>query len=52
MADRPSYSCSDYRDEMTLLALRHRLNSAALSEKERSQIKEEIRKLEKRIGMQ
>ena len=51
MTDSPLYTCSDYRDEMTLLALRNRLNRVALTAKERRQIEEEIRKLERRIGM-
>lgn len=51
MTDSTSYTCSDYRDEMTLVALRNRLNNAALSEKERRQIEEEIRKFEERMGL-
>jgi len=51
MTGTSSYTCGDYRDEMTLLALRNRLNSAALSEDERRQIEEEIRKFEKRVGI-
>ena len=51
MNSRSTANCSDYREEMTLLALRNRLNSAALSAEERRQINEEIRQLEKRLGM-
>ncbi len=51
MTGSSPYTCNDYRDEMTLLALRNRLNTAELSEKERRQIEKEIREFEKRIGM-
>ena len=51
MAGDPPYNCSHYRDEMTLLALRRRLNEAALSEEQRRRISEEIRRFEKRMGM-
>jgi hypothetical protein len=47
----PAVTCSDYRDEMTLLALRRRLNEAGLSKEEKRRIVAEIRQLEKRIGM-
>jgi hypothetical protein len=51
MSDGPAYTCNDYREEMTLLALRNRLNSASLSEEERRKIKKEIKRFEERIGM-
>ena len=51
MTGSPTYTCNDYRDEMTLVALQNRLNSVMLSDEERRQIKEEIQLLEKRIGI-
>lgn len=51
MKPYPPYTCSDYRDEMTLLALRNRLHSAELTEEERRKIKEGIAAFEKRIGI-
>ena len=51
MSGTSVYTCSDYREEMTLLALRNRLCSDKLSETQRRQIKEEIRRLEEKIGM-
>ena len=51
MSGGSAYTCNDYRDEMTLLALRNRLNSASLSEEERRKIEQEIKRFEKRVGM-
>lgn len=51
MTGSSPYTCNDYRDEMTLLALRNRLNKDELSEQERHQIEKDIREFEKRIGM-
>ena len=51
MTAKTVYTCNDYREEMTLLALRNRLKDNGLSMDERRQIEEEIRRLEKRIGM-
>ncbi len=44
------YTCSEYREEMTLLALRQKLADPDLHEKERIRLKEEVAELEKKIG--
>ena len=51
MTGRPRTTCNDYRDEMTLLALKRRLRSTELTDQERRQIEEEIRRFEKKTGM-
>ena len=51
MTGKTKYTCHDYREEMTLLGLKKQLNRPGLSDEERRQIKEEIRKLEVAIGM-
>jgi hypothetical protein len=51
MTGRTKYTCHEYREEMTLLGLKKRLNSPGLSDDERQEIKEEIRRLEATIGM-
>ncbi|AOY58902.1 MULTISPECIES: hypothetical protein [Desulfococcus] len=45
------YTCSEYREEMTLLALRRRLVEEGLTDEEKQRISEEIRKLEERMDM-
>jgi len=45
------YTCSDYREEMTLLGLKNRLHEESLSEKERQIITDEITRLESKIGL-
>ena len=40
------YTCKDYREEMTLAGLKKRLSQAGLSEKERSEVKQEILRIE------
>jgi hypothetical protein len=40
------YTCSDYRQEMMLLGLENRLSSENLSDEERLNLVEEIKKLE------
>lgn len=45
------YSCEDYRAEMTLLGLKHRLENGSLTEDERENICQEILGLEKEIGI-
>ena len=51
MSGSSAYTCNDYREEMTLLALRNRLNSASLTEEERRKIEREIKRFEDRMGM-
>ena len=45
------YTCIDYRSEMKLLGLKKRLEEENLNEKERSQIVQEIKELEKAMKM-
>lgn len=45
------YTCNEYREEMILLGLVRKLEDPALSEAERNQIQEQIRDLERRMGM-
>jgi hypothetical protein len=44
------YTCSEYREEMILLALRQKLADPDLHEKEKIRLKEEVAELEKKIG--
>ncbi len=41
-----SYTCSEYRQEMVLLGLKNRLSSENLSDEEKQNLVEEIKKLE------
>lgn len=41
------YTCREYREEMILAGLKKRLAQAGLSERERSEIEKEIRRIEK-----
>ena len=45
------YTCNEYREEMVLLGLQHRLNHPDLSSKEKEELQEEIRLLEKKMGL-
>ncbi len=45
------YTCSDYREEMRLLGLRRRLEQEDLPPDERRRLEEEIRRLEREMGM-
>ena len=45
------YTCRDYRQEMTLLALKIRLASSEISEKEKQHILNDISKIELAMGM-
>ena len=47
----PPYTCKEYREEMTLLALRRALNDDHLTQKERQTIKKEIKRLESRLNL-
>ena len=51
MSLKPKYTCNDYREEMTLLGLKKRLDSETLSEEEKSEILKEIERLETAMGM-
>lgn len=45
------YTCAEYRQEMLLLALQNRLHQSELTEEERREIEERIRKLEAEMEM-
>ena len=46
-----TYTCSDYRDEMRLLALRRRLQETKPGQPERERLRAEIRELERAMAM-
>jgi hypothetical protein len=45
------YTCVDYRTEMILLGLKRRLQSESLSEKEKDDIRLQIKELEASMGL-
>ena len=45
------YTCSDYRQEMILNALRKRLANEQMSAEEQARIEHQIKELEKDMGM-
>ncbi|MGB3211706.1 MAG: hypothetical protein WBB19_13465 [Desulforhopalus sp.] len=45
------YTCNDYREEMVLLALQHKLQRTDLTEAKKKQLREEIIRLERKIGL-
>lgn len=47
----PKYTCNEYREEMTLLALNRRLSDKNLPETERREIRREIARLEAAMEM-
>ena len=47
----PPPGCNDYRAEMQLVELKRRLQSEALSEAEKSELKAEIKQIEKQMGL-
>lgn len=47
---QPAYTCSEYREEMILLALRRRLQQPDLAEEERARLLREIARLEEEFG--
>ena len=44
------YTCNEYREEMILLALRQKLHDPDLPESEKEYLREEITRLEEKIG--
>jgi hypothetical protein len=46
MGNIQPYTCSEYRQEMVLLGLKNRLSSENLSDEEKQNLVEEIKKLE------
>lgn len=51
MSGNKKYGCADYRDEMMLVRLKHRLNDPGLTDREREEIETEIRRLEKKMRL-
>ena len=51
MTQTSPYTCSMYREEMQLLALRRRLNDESLSTEERCELEAEIKALETHMGL-
>ncbi|GAB6904857.1 conserved hypothetical protein [Desulfosarcina cetonica] len=51
MQSKGKYTCTEYRQEMILLGLKRRLTDPQLSEADRLRLTEEIRELEKQMGM-
>ncbi|MBF0451250.1 MAG: hypothetical protein HQK75_11150 [Candidatus Magnetomorum sp.] len=52
MKNKPGqYTCKDYQSEMILISLNRKLADHQLSDKERQDIKKEINKMEKEMGM-
>lgn len=50
--ERPTkYTCTEYRQEMLLLALQRRISQEKLTEAERRELEENIRKLEAEMDM-
>jgi hypothetical protein len=45
------YTCSDYREEMRLLAMKRRLEQEDLPEGERERLAEEIERIERSMAM-
>lgn len=43
--------CNDYRAEMQLVELKRRLQSEKLTDTEKKTLKQEIRRMEKQIGL-
>ena len=49
-SDSNRYTCKEYREEMILLALRQKLHNHDLPESEKEHLREEITRLEEKIG--
>lgn len=45
------YTCSDYRAEMRLMALKRQLEKPGLTEAERLRLKREVQRLEESLAM-
>lgn len=52
MSEPPKYTCTEYRQEMILLALQLRLANENLLETEKETLREEIRRLESAMNME
>jgi hypothetical protein len=51
MNEQSQYTCQDYRQEMVLVGLRRQLEKEDLSEPQRQEILQEIKRMEKSMGM-
>ena len=55
MTGRPAqpgkYTCNEYREEMILLGLQKKLASPDLTPEEKQKIREEIKRVEKEMGI-
>jgi hypothetical protein len=51
MENMHPYTCNEYRQEMMLLGLENRLSSENLTDEEKRNLVEEIKKLKKVMGM-
>ncbi len=49
---KPSYTCSDYRQEMILAGWRKQLADPDLRPEDRKRLQEDIRRLEKEMGLE
>lgn len=49
--EHPRYTCNDYRQEMTLLALRRALEKCEADSEEHKRLKREIAQLEEAMGL-
>jgi hypothetical protein len=52
MAPSAVYTCTEYRQEMLLLALRRQLAQDKVDDKKRRELREKIRQLEIEMGME
>ncbi len=50
--NKSQYTCSEYREEMILLALQKKLVLPGLTEQERHDLEKEIKRLKKEMGME
>jgi len=46
-----NYTCHEYREEMILLGLQRRLNDPDLTEEEKQKIRQQIKEVEKDMGI-
>lgn len=49
--EKGRYTCADYRQEMMLAGLRKRLADPHLDESERQKLAEQVRQLEREMGL-
>ena len=51
MAENAPYTCSMYREEMQLIALKRRLSDESLGVEERSELEAQVKALEAPMGL-